>query len=287
MIRETKLFSGKQVSEEIDNKLKADIQRLTGEGINPVLGIVRIGEKSDDAAYERGATKRAEKIGIKVKNYRYDADIPQETLVEEIRKINSDTDVHGVLLLRPLPAHIDEKIVCGELVPSKDIDGITETSMAGVYSGFGLGYPPCTAAACVEILKSYGVEIKGKKAVVIGRSLVIGKPVAMMLLKEDATVTVCHTKTIDMPKICKEAEILIVATGKAKSIGTEYFNKDQIVIDVGINADDDGNLCGDVDFAAAEGYVKAITPVPGGVGTVTTGILMRHVVQAASVSSNR
>jgi methylenetetrahydrofolate dehydrogenase (NADP+)/methenyltetrahydrofolate cyclohydrolase len=202
-------------------------------------------------------------------------------LIDELRKINDDDSVHGVLLLKPLPAHMDEKTVCSELMPSKDVDGITEASMAGVYSNSGMGYPPCTAEACLEILKFYGIERKGKKAAVIGRSLVIGKPVAMMLIKEDATVTICHTKTTDMPQICSEAEILIAAAGKAKTVDGKYFNSGQIVIDVGINVDDDGNLCGDVDFSAAEGRVKAVTPVPGGVGTVTTGILMKHVVEAA------
>ena len=276
------ILSGKQVSAALSDQLKLDVEKLKASGIDPTLGILRIGAKPDDIAYERGATKRAETVGVSVKNYQYDSDISQEMLISELRKINADDSVHGVLLLKPLPSHIDEKIVCRELKPSKDVDGVTEGSMAGIYSGSGLGYPPCTAAACIEILKFYGIELKGKKTVVIGRSLVIGKPVAMLLIKEDCTVTICHTKTTDMPKICQEAELLIVAAGKAKSIGSEYFNKGQIVIDVGINVDDDGNLCGDVDFSAAEGCVQAITPVPGGVGTVTTGILMKHVVEAAT-----
>ena len=278
----TQLLSGKDVSAALNEKLKSDIIKLNETGISPTLGIIRVGEKPDDLAYERGAMKRAETVGVQVRNFKYDESVTQERLISEIEKINADDNIHGVLLLKPLPNHIDEKIICNKLLPAKDIDGITEASMAGVYSNSELGYPPCTAAACIEILKFYGIELRGKKAVVIGRSLVIGKPVAMMLIKEDATVTICHTKTVDMAQVCKEAEVLIVAAGKAQSIGKEYFNKDQIIIDVGINVDQNGNLCGDVNFNDAEGFVKAITPVPGGVGTVTTGILMKHVVEAAN-----
>jgi len=278
----TQILKGKPVLDALNEKLKVDIETLNASGIYPTLGIVRVGEKPEDVAYERGVTKRAETIGVKVKNHLYPGNIEQDVLADELKKISNDDTIHGVLLLRPLPAHIDEKIVCRQLVPSKDVDGITVTSMTGVYSGFDFGYPPCTAAACIEILKFYGIELKGKRAVVVGRSLVVGKPVAMMLLKEDATVTICHTKTVDLPQICKEADILIAASGQAKSIDSRYFNSEQVVIDVGINVGDDGNIiCGDVDFSAADGNVKAATPVPGGVGTVTTAILLKHVVEAA------
>ena len=275
------ILSGKEVSEALNEKLKADVEKLKAGGIYPALGIIRVGERPDDIAYERGAEKRAEKIGIIINKYQFASSVGQTQLVDAIRKINSDAGVHGVLLLRPMPPHIDDRAVCAELSPSKDVDGITAGSMAGVYSGSGFGYAPCTAEACIEMLKFYGIEIAGRKAVVIGRSLVIGKPVAMMLLKENATVTVCHTKTADIQKVCSESEILVAATGKAKSIDGKCFNGNQVVIDVGINMDEDGKLCGDVDFSDAEGNVRAITPVPGGVGAVTTAILMKHVAEAA------
>jgi len=278
----TQILSGKQVSAGLNEQLIVDVKKLKADGIEPTLGIIRVGEKPDDIVYERGATKRAEMVGINVNHYQYDNGVTQEALINEIRRINDDDSVHGVLLLKPLPSHIDEKAVCRALVPSKDVDGITEGSMAGVYGNSGVGYPPCTAEACIEMLKFYGIELIGKKAVVIGRSLVVGRPAAMMLIKENCTVTVCHRKTVDIPKRCREAEILLIAVGKAKFFGRDCFNENQIIIDVGINVDDDGNLCGDVDFSVADGYVKAITPVPGGVGTVTTGILMKHVVKAAT-----
>jgi len=275
------LLQGKAVSGALNEHLKQEVLTLNGKGIHPTLGIIRIGEREDDIAYERGAVKRAETVGIRVKQHQFEQSITQESLLAEIEKINRDDTIHGVLLLRPLPKHIDDAVICGALLPSKDIDGITRQSMAGVYAGDDSVFPPCTPKACMEILDYYGIDVAGKKAAVIGRSLVVGKPAAMMLIKKNATVTVCHTKTKDIPSICRGADILIVAAGKAKSVGKEFVHENQIVIDVGINIDEEGNLCGDVDFNAAEPIVKAITPVPGGVGTVTTGILMKHVVEAA------
>lgn len=260
---------------------QADTAELSGKGVTPTLGIVRVGERDDDIAYERGATKRCESVGVAVKQFVLPADATQKELLDLIGVINNDTSVHGVLLFRPLPKHMDEDAICNALSPEKDIDGITDGSMAGVFTDRRKGFAPCTAQACIAILDHFGVDLKGKKVTVIGRSLVIGKPVAMMLMKKNATVTICHTKTADMPAICRDAEILIVAAGRAKVVDKSYFSPGQIVIDVGINVDEAGNLCGDVDFAQAEPIVEAITPVPGGVGTVTTSILVSHVIEAA------
>ncbi|MGI6403393.1 MAG: bifunctional 5,10-methylenetetrahydrofolate dehydrogenase/5,10-methenyltetrahydrofolate cyclohydrolase [Oscillospiraceae bacterium] len=212
------------------------------------------------------------------------ADISLEKLLSLMEQVNRDSSIHGVLLLRPLPNHIDDEMVRNALSPEKDIDGIADGSLAGVFTGSKKGFAPCTAQACIEILDYYGYDLKGKKVTVIGRSLVVGKPVAMMLMERHATVTICHTRTVDMPALCRDADILIVAAGRAKVVGKEFFAPGQIVIDVGINFDENGKMCGDVDFAAAESMVEAITPVPGGVGTVTTSVLVGNVITAAQKS---
>lgn len=275
------LLKGKEVVDALNEKLKADVKLLNEKGITPTLGIIRIGEKLEDISYEKGAMKRAETIGIEVNNYVFDEKITQNKLLKVILEINQDPGVDGILLFRPLPKHIDDTVIRKALLASKDVDGITDESMAGVFSGTELGYPPCTPEACMEILNHYQIDLTGKKVAIIGRSLVVGKPAAMMVLQKNGTPTICHTKTKDMEAICQEADVLIVAAGKPKAISAAYLNEKQTVIDVGINMTEDGKLCGDVDFEEAEKIVKAITPVPGGVGTVTTSMLMKHVVEAA------
>lgn len=201
--------------------------------------------------------------------------------MEVIHQVNQDDKIHGVLIFRPLPKHLDEAAVIQALAPEKDVDGITDGSMVGVFAGTKQGFPPCTPQACMEILDHYGIDCTGKKAVVVGRSLVVGKPAAMMLLKKNATVTVCHTRTVDMPSVVKEADIVIVAAGRAGVVDDRYVSSGQTVIDVGINVNEEGKLCGDVAYDKVEPVVKAITPVPGGVGSVTTSVLVGHVVEAA------
>lgn len=205
----------------------------------------------------------------------------QEALLAVIEQVNQDDDIHGVLLFRPLPKHLKEEQIINALSIEKDVDGITDGSLAGVFAGKKQGFPPCTPKGCMEILNHYGIDCTGKKAVVIGRSLVVGKPAAMMLLQQNATVTICHTKTSDMPSVVKEADIVIAAAGKAGVINGSYLREGQIVIDVGINVTAEGTLCGDVNYAEAENIVEAITPVPGGAGSVTTSVLVGHVVEAA------
>ena len=280
------ILSGKEVAAALNEQLKRDVAALYEKGITPSLCIVRIGDEEADVAYERGALKRAETVGVHAESHRLPADISQANLLAEIDKINRDDSIHGALLLRPFPAHIDDKAVCAALRPDKDVDGITEQSMAGVYAGRGAAFPPCTAEACLAILDHYGIDPTGQKVVVIGRSLVVGRPVSMLLLQRNATVTICHTKTKNLPAVCRDADLLIVAAGQAKNIGPVYVREGQIIIDVGIHADEQGNLCGDVDFDAVETTVKAITPVPGGVGPVTASILMKNVVRAAHVLSS-
>ena len=277
----TKILDGKQVVAALNERLRGEVQELAAKGVSPTLAIVRVGEREDDIAYERGAAKRCETIGVAVKKIVLEERTTQEELIAQIKTLNEDNLVHGVLLFRPLPKHIDDTAVCAALSPAKDIDGITNTSLGGVFSSSEAGFPPCTPQACMEILDHFDMDVTGKKVVVIGRSLVVGKPAAIMLLQKNATVTICHTKTVDMPSVCREADVLIVAAGRAKIVGKDYFRAGQIVIDVGIHVDEQGSLCGDVNFAEAESLVGAITPVPGGVGTVTTSVLVKHVVEAA------
>lgn len=279
----TELLKGAAVAKAITERNKQTVLELESKGITPTLGIIRLGEKPGDLSYEKGALKRAEKTGVAVKQFVFAEDMTEEALLDEIRKINEDSSIHGVLMFRPLPKHLNEKRICEALAPEKDMDGITSGSMAGVFMDAEIGYPPCTAEAVMEILDHYGIEIKGKKVTIFGRSLVIGKPVAMMIMRKHGTITVCHSRTgiEDFKEAGRGAEIVVAALGRAKMIGPERLGKNQVVIDVGINVDEDGNLCGDVDFDAVQDQVAAITPVPGGVGSVTTAVLMKHVLQAA------
>jgi len=279
------LLKGKEVSEALTTRLTADVAGLKERGIHPCLAILRVGERGDDISYEKGAMKRCEAAGVLVRNFIYPESISQIELLEIIGQINQDAGIHGLLLFRPLPSHLDEKMVMEALDPAKDVDGITPASMAGVYAGSGVGFPPCTPRACMEILDYYGIDLTGKKVAVIGRSLVVGKPAAMMAMKKNGTVTVCHTKTLHMEEITREADVLLVAAGKPETIGRDFVREGQIVLDVGIHLRDDGSLCGDVNFGEVEPVVDAITPVPGGVGTVTTGVLVLQVVEAAARQS--
>ncbi|MFG6330537.1 MAG: bifunctional 5,10-methylene-tetrahydrofolate dehydrogenase/5,10-methylene-tetrahydrofolate cyclohydrolase [Lachnospiraceae bacterium] len=276
-----KQLLGKEVTAALNERIKADVATLNAKGVKPTLGIIRVGERPDDLSYERGATKRCETLGVEYKKYLLPADVSQEELLKVVDEVNKDDNIHGVLMFRPLPKHIDQTLVENALAAEKDVDCQTDASLGGVFTGKKVGFPPCTPQACMEILDHYGIDCTGKKAVVIGRSLVVGKPAAQMLIKKNATVTTCHTRTIDMPSVAREGEILIVAAGRAGVVGAEYVSPGQIVIDVGINVNEEGKLCGDVDYAAVEPIVEAITPVPGGVGSVTTSVLVGHVVEAA------
>ena len=274
-------WKGAPVAQALTERLVFKADQLKVQGIVPTLAIVRVGERPEDLSYERGALKRCEKVGIRVKQFTLPKEAGHGDLMEVIQQINADREIHGCLLFRPLPAHIDEESICAALDPAKDVDGITAGSLASVFTGSGAGYPPCTAQACMEILEHYGCDLTGKRAVVVGRSLVVGRPLSMLLLRKNATVTVCHTRTADLPAECRRAEVLIAAAGVANMIGRDHLAPGQMVLDVGINVDQDGNLVGDVDFAAAEEIAGAVTPVPGGVGAVTTSVLAAHVLQAA------
>ena len=268
---------------EVSAKIKEEVQGLLGRlnGQIPRLAIVRVGEKPDDLSYERGAMKKLASFGLEAQSYAFPEDISNEQFQEEFKKINENPDVTGILLLRPLPKQICQADIENMMDPEKDLDGISPINIAKIFAGDASGFAPCTAEAVVEMLKANHIEIAGKRAVIVGRSMVVGKPLAMLLMKENATVTVCHTRTIDLPGTCQSGEILIAAAGKAKMINGDYVRQEAVVIDVGINVDEDGKLCGDVDFQSIQEKASMTTPVPGGVGTVTTAVLARHLVLAA------
>ncbi len=285
-----KQLLGKEVNEALVASLQTRTAALKEKGITPTLGIIRLGENPSDLSYEKGATKRAEEVGVAVKNYILPEDATKEDVLKVIDEVNADETVHGVLMFRPLPKHLknDQDEICNRLAPAKDVDSMTHMSNAGVFEGQDLGYAPCTPAACMEILDHYGIDCKGKNAVVIGRSLVVGKPAAMMLMAKNATVTVCHTRTVNTAEICKNADIIVTAAGVLGSLTKDFVREGQIVIDVSMNWNPEkitskgkGGMSGDCVFDEVEPIVGAITPVPGGVGAVTTFVLMKHVVEAA------
>lgn len=276
------LLKGAPVAAALNEKTAADVAALKEKNVTPTLAILRVGERDSDLRYERGAIKRCTQLGVGVRSVVLPADVESDAFFSAVDALNGDAGIHGILMLRPLPKQIDDEAARNAIAHEKDVDGCTAGSLAGVFANTALGFPPCTAQAAMEILDYYGIDCCGRRAAVIGRSLVVGRPAAMLLLHRNATVTLCHSKTAGLPAAAREADILIVCTGKMESIGGEYLRGGQTVIDVGISWNEEkGKLCGDVRFEEAEPAVEAITPVPGGVGAVTTSVLIRHVVEAA------
>ena len=271
---------GKKVSDGIKEYVSKELETLS---FVPKLAIVRVGENPDDMSYERGATKKLKSFGLDMASYVFPQDISDEAFKKTFKDINEDDEVTGILLLRPLPRTINEKDIENMIDPKKDLDGISPINIAKVFAGDTTGFSPCTAEAVIEVLKAYDIELTGKRVTVVGRSMVVGKPVSMLLLKENATVTMTHTRTVDLKKTCSDAEIVIAAAGRAKMLNSDYCGQDAVMIDVGINVDENGKLCGDVDYATLDGKASAATPVPGGVGTVTTAVLAKHLIQAAKM----
>lgn len=269
---------------EVANKMNARMQEelQSWDGPVPKLAIVRVGERPDDLAYERGACKRMEKIGLRCEVSVFPETITAEDFAKSFAQINADPDVNGILLLRPLPKHLKEERIITQIDPAKDLDGISPVNMAKLYQGDPTGFAPCTAEAVVEILKYAEIDLTGKNVAIIGRSLVIGKPLAQLMLQENATVTTVHTRTRNPQEICKRADIVVAAAGKARMVDASYIGQDAIVLDVGINYDEkEQKLCGDVDLESLEGIASMGTPVPGGVGSVTTSVLASHLMRAA------
>ena len=279
------LMKGADVAKTMKEDLTGEARRLKDRGILPSLTIVRVGARPDDLAYERGARKRMEMIGIECKVVELPETITQAEFEKTFFKINEDPKVHGILLFRPLPGHLDEGPVVSRINPLKDVDCMCPVNIAKVFSGDETGHAPCTPEAVMEMLDYYKIDPKGKKVTVIGRSMVVGKPLSMMLLKRHATVTICHTRTKDLTATCREAEILVAAAGKARMVTADMVGDGAVVVDVVINVDDKGNLCGDVDFEAAEPATSYISPVPRGVGSVTSSVLAKHVLKAAEYLS--
>lgn len=271
---------GKKVSDGIKEYVSKELETLS---FVPKLAIVRVGENPDDMSYERGATKKLKSFGLDVASYVFPQDISDEAFKKAFKDINEDDEVTGILLLRPLPRTINKKDIENMIDPKKDLDGISPINIAKVFAGDTTGFSPCTAEAVIEVLKAYDIELTGKRVTVVGRSMVVGKPVSMLLLKENATVTMTHTRTVDLKKTCSDAEIVVAAAGCAKMLNSDYCGQDAVMIDVGINVDENGKLCGDVDYATLDGKASAATPVPGGVGTVTTAVLAKHLIQAAKM----
>lgn len=271
---------GKKVSDGIKEYVSKELETLS---FVPKLAIVRVGENPDDMSYERGATKKLKSFGLDVASYVFPQDISDEAFKKAFKDINEDDEVTGILLLRPLPHTINEKDIENMIDPKKDLDGISPINIAKVFAGDTTGFSPCTAEAVIEVLKAYDIELTGKRVTVVGRSMVVGKPVSMLLLKENATVTMTHTRTVDLKKTCSDAEIVVAAAGRAKMLNSDYCGQDAVMIDVGINVDENGKLCGDVNYATLDGKASAATPVPGGVGTVTTAVLAKHLIQAAKM----
>lgn len=276
------ILKGAPVAEALNERMISDVNALTEKGVSPLLAILRVGERAEDVAYENGAMKRCAQVGVAVRNIILEENVPEDFFFDTLEKLNNDPSVHGILMLRPLPSHLDEEKARRMLVPSKDVDGCTDGSLAGVFTDSKTGFPPCTAQAVMEILSYYGIDVEGKNATILGRSLVIGRPVAMMLMKKGATPTICHSHTRNADAKAQASDILIACIGKLESVDESYTNPDQVIIDVGINwSDEKQKICGDVDFENVEPLVKAATPVPGGVGSVTTSVLVSHVVEAA------
>lgn len=276
------IMNGAPAAAAINEKTSQTVARLREHGVSPTLAIVRVGERADDLSYERSAVKRAADLDVEVRRCALPADVSPDVFEAELEALCRDDSVHGILLMRPLPRHLDEAAACRMLPPEKDVDGCSEASLAGVFMNSGVGFAPCTAQAAMEMLDFYGISCAGKRAAVVGRSLVVGRPAAMLLLHRNATVTVCHTRTKDVPAVTREAEIVVAATGQAEAIDSTYFSPEAVVIDVGIHWNGKTQkLCGDVNFADTEPKVRAVTPVPGGVGSVTTAVLFSHVAQSA------
>ncbi|MDF2839577.1 MAG: 5,10-methylene-tetrahydrofolate dehydrogenase/methenyl tetrahydrofolate cyclohydrolase [Clostridia bacterium] len=279
-----KILSGKEVSLYLMNRLKKRMLKLKCEGVVPAAAFIRVGSNRDDIAYQNSILKTCNSVGVTTVLHELEEETTTEALIKLITSLNEKNDIHGIMIFRPLPEAIDEELINSVISPYKDVEGMNPINLAKVFAGNYGGFAPCTAAAVMEILKYYNISLKGKHAVILGRSMVVGKPLSMMLLKEDETVTLCHSKTENIKEIARTGDVLVAAMGRLNAVGADYIKPGAIVIDVGINVDKDGKIHGDVNFEEAEKIASLITPVPGGVGSVTTAILIKNIVKAAKNS---
>ena len=283
----SRILEAKPVVQKLKADLQQDIKSLKDRGQVPSIGLIRVGNRPDDIYYENSIVKNCENMGIRPQKFTLEESIPMTDFIKLLKQVNADLGIHGIMIFRPLPQQLDEELLKHIIDPAKDIDCMSPLNQARIFAGDMSGLLPCTPAAVMEILRYYKIELQGAKAVVVGRSMVVGKPLSMMLLKENATVTICHSKTQNMLDICKNADILVAAIGKPKFIDANYVSPQSIVIDVGINDAGDGKMCGDVDFQAVAEQVQAITPVPGGVGSITTTLLLKNVVKAINLQKDQ
>ncbi|MGL5693659.1 MAG: bifunctional 5,10-methylenetetrahydrofolate dehydrogenase/5,10-methenyltetrahydrofolate cyclohydrolase [Peptostreptococcaceae bacterium] len=282
------IIKGKPVADAMSEALIKEVNELSKEGIIPKLAILRVGAKANDLAYERGALKKCESIGIETEVTELEEGVTQDQYIETLKQLNEDPKVNGILTFRPLPEGIDEEVIKHVIAPEKDVDCFNPLNTAKIMEGDTTGYPPCTPTAVVEILKHYGVNLNGANVAVLGRSMVVGKPVSMLLLGENATVNICHSRTKNLPEVTSQADILVAAVGRARMVTPEYVKEGAVVIDVGINAKPEGGgICGDVDTDAVVEKASMITPVPAGVGSVTTSVLAKHVIKACKLQNNK
>jgi len=272
-----------EVNAAMKERMINRVDALKKKGVQPVINIVRIGNRSDDLAYERGARKRMESVGVEMKITELPEDISQADFVKAFRKVNEDKTVHGIMLFRPLPKHLDESEIASIINPIKDVDCMSPVNIAKVFMGDEGVFAPCTAKAVMEMLVHYEVDLSGKNVAIVGRSMVVGKPLAMLMLKKNATVTVCHTRTVDLAEKCRRADVVVAAAGRAGMITGDMISRGTVVVDVGININKEGKLCGDVEFESVEPQASYISPVPGGVGGVTSLVLASHVIKAAEI----
>lgn len=273
-------YRGMPAVKAMAEDFKSRVAQLKDGGVYPKLAVVRVGEREDDIAYEKGIMKRFGAVEAEVEVIKLPVDIDEASFEQTIMRLNDDDKVHGILVFRPLPKQLNDDRLKEIIRPDKDVDSISMVNAAKVFAGDSTGYAPCTAQAVMELLEHYKVDLTGKRVVIVGRSLVVGKPLAMLMLGKNATVTICHTRTKDIEEECRRADILVACAGSAKMIKKDHTNPGQIVVDVGINFVD-GVMCGDVDYAEVAENVAAITPVPGGVGTVTTSVLLKHTLESA------
>lgn len=280
-------LEGKPVVQALRESISQRVTVLAGKNVKPTVLILRVGEREDDISYERGILRNCEVLGIESRVLPLPQDITQSELERTLREANQDKNIHGIMLFRPLPDHLDLEALCNIIDPEKDIDCMSPVNLEKVFEGNSRGFVPCTAKAVVELLKYYEIPLKGANVAVVGRSLVVGKPLAMLLVDENSTVTLCHSRTKEMPSVTSKADIVVAAIGKARFMTEEYFNPESIVVDVGINDGGDGRICGDVDFENVIDKVKALNPAIGGIGTITTTILLGNVVLACERLNNK
>ncbi|MBW4829659.1 MAG: bifunctional 5,10-methylenetetrahydrofolate dehydrogenase/5,10-methenyltetrahydrofolate cyclohydrolase [Clostridiaceae bacterium] len=275
------ILKGKEVVKKVKESMERNVKDLNNRGVTPTLAIIRLGENPDDIAYERSILKNCETVGIEGEVYEKDVNISTEDLISLIEELNVDNNIHGILIFRPLPKHIDEDIIAKTISPLKDVDCMNPLNLEKIFEGNMEGFAPCTPKAAVMIMDHYNIPLEGAHVVIINRSMVVGRPLSMMLLGKNSTVTICHSKTKDLKGFTNSADVVVTALGRPKYVTDEYFNEKSVVIDVGISFDENGKMAGDVDFDNVSSKVKAITPVPGGVGSLTTSILLSHVILAA------